>query len=297
MHSKEVFTLYEQIRDVLPQCESLKQSLHVNHTEALLEHARCFFLDAFGVLNVGQKAVCGAHRFLTLLRENNLPFLILSNSASVPKTHLWERFIEMGFSIEPHEIVTSREVLWSLLKPDHRHWGIIGTRGGLEIPLRTAYPDEEMFWESEQFLFLGTQEWNDALQVRWKNSLLSNPRDIWVTNPDLSAPRGNGTFSKEPGFYTLLEPRHLFNECTIVGKPFASVFSHALCIAKKRWGIASHDVMMVGDTLHTDILGANAIGMKSALIEGYGFFKGLDPLPFMESSGIFPDIRLAHYTQ
>lgn len=295
MHSPEVFALYEQIRDILPHCKTPKQPLHVKHTKALLEHARCFFLDAFGVLNVGQEAISGAHQFLTLLREHNLPFLIVSNSASIPKTKLWERFLTMGFSIEPHEIVTSREVLWSLLAPDHRHWGIIGARGELEIPLRTTYAYEETFWESDIFLFLSTLEWNDALQARWKQALLENPRDVWVANPDLTAPRGNGAFSKEPGFYTLLEPRNLFKERNIVGKPFSSVFTYALSVAKKHWGVSPHEVMMIGDTLHTDILGANAVGMKSALIEGYGFFKGLDPLPFMKKSDIFPDIRLTHY--
>jgi hypothetical protein len=29
---------------------------------------------------------------------------------------------------------------------------------------------------------------------------------------------------------------------------------------------------MVGDTLHTDILGGNAAGFRTALIAGYGFF-------------------------
>ena len=34
--------------------------------------------------------------------------------------------------------------------------------------------------------------------------------------------------------------------------------------------------LMIGDTLHTDILGGNSFGIKTALAVNYGFFKGLD---------------------
>jgi ribonucleotide monophosphatase NagD (HAD superfamily) len=49
---------------------------------------------------------------------------------------------------------------------------------------------------------------------------------------------------------------------------------------------------MVGDSLHTDILGGQAAGIKSALIAGYGFFAGHDVFPPIISSGIQPDYIL-----
>lgn len=45
-------------------------------------------------------------------------------------------------------------------------------------------------------------------------------------------------------------------------KPHASIFEHVLQI----WGLVPADVVMVGDTLGTDILGATRIGMRSILI-------------------------------
>ena len=46
---------------------------------------------------------------------------------------------------------------------------------------------------------------------------------------------------------------------------------------------------MVGDSLHTDILGAQTAGIASALISGHGFFDGHDIVEAIERAGIRPD--------
>ena len=46
---------------------------------------------------------------------------------------------------------------------------------------------------------------------------------------------------------------------------------------------------MVGDSLHTDILGAQTAGIASVLISGYGFFAGQDTSDAIDASGIIPD--------
>ena len=49
---------------------------------------------------------------------------------------------------------------------------------------------------------------------------------------------------------------------------------------------------MVGDSLHTDILGGQAAKLKTALVAGYGFFAGHDVDTPIEVSGIQPDYIL-----
>ncbi|MEM7239878.1 MAG: HAD hydrolase-like protein, partial [Pseudomonadota bacterium] len=51
-------------------------------------------------------------------------------------------------------------------------------------------------------------------------------------------------------------------------------------------------VVMVGDSLHTDILGGQIAGLKTALIAGYGFFAGADVEKAVGQSGISPDYIL-----
>jgi ribonucleotide monophosphatase NagD (HAD superfamily) len=46
---------------------------------------------------------------------------------------------------------------------------------------------------------------------------------------------------------------------------------------------------MVGDTLHTDVLGGAAAGIGTILITDHGLFKGFDVAPYITQSGIQPD--------
>ncbi|MEZ5912470.1 MAG: HAD hydrolase-like protein [Paracoccaceae bacterium] len=48
-------------------------------------------------------------------------------------------------------------------------------------------------------------------------------------------------------------------------------------------------IVMVGDTLHTDILGGALAGIRTALVTGYGALVGLSPDAAIERSGIRPD--------
>jgi predicted HAD superfamily phosphohydrolase YqeG len=46
---------------------------------------------------------------------------------------------------------------------------------------------------------------------------------------------------------------------------------------------------MVGDTLHTDVLGGAAAGCRSVLVTDHGLFAGHDAARFISASGIRPD--------
>ena len=46
---------------------------------------------------------------------------------------------------------------------------------------------------------------------------------------------------------------------------------------------------MVGDTLHTDVLGGAAYGIKTALVTDHGLFSGYDYKKFIEQTQIVPD--------
>jgi len=141
----------------------------------------------------------------------------------------------------------------------------------------------------EGFIFLSTQNWSPDLQTRIIHALKTRPRPLLVGNPDLVAPRENG-LSREPGYYA-----HAIADKTGIlplffGKPFGNAFEEA----QRR--LAAHGIIgqpermaMVGDTLHTDILGGAAAGLKTILVTAHGLFKGHDIIPYIEQSGIVPD--------
>ena len=116
-------------------------------------------------------------------------------------------------------------------------------------------------------------------------SLGRTPRPVFVGNPDLVAPREDG-LSLEPGWFA-----HRVIDSTglpvhFCGKPFPDIFDLALA---RRAPIAPDRVLMVGDTLHTDILGGAQAGFATTLVTGHGSLQGLDEAKAITGSGIAPD--------
>lgn len=62
------------------------------------------------------------------------------------------------------------------------------------------------------------------------------------------------------------------------GKPDPSIFEHALSLAS----VKKEEVLMVGDNLMTDILGANRTGIKSAWVNRHNFENNSDADPTYE---------------
>jgi ribonucleotide monophosphatase NagD (HAD superfamily) len=73
------------------------------------------------------------------------------------------------------------------------------------------------------------------------------------------------------------------------GKPFSNIFDLAFARLDNS---DSARVVMVGDSLHTDILGGHVAEVKTALISNFGFFSGSDVTKAISVSGIQPDFIL-----
>jgi len=206
-----------------------------------------------------------------------------------------QKYARLGYRFAPEDVITSRKtVLHALTSEPQRRWGLMATEslGRADIAhLNATYlaEDRAAYDAADAFLMLGSAKWTEQRQALLEASILRNPREVYVGNPDIVAPRETG-FSTEPGSYahrladrTGVKPRFF-------GKPFHNIFD----LAFARLDAPALDrVVMVGDSLHTDILGGQAAGVKTALISGYGFFAGTDIDAPIASSGIQPDYILA----
>ena len=54
-------------------------------------------------------------------------------------------------------------------------------------------------------------------------------------------------------------------------------------------------VAMIGDSLHTDILGGGAAGMQTVLLTGYGLFAAGGADDMIDACGITPDWVVAGF--
>ena len=149
----------------------------------------------------------------------------------------------------------------------------------------------DLFDAAEGFVFLGSSGWDEDDQALLEHSLLRQIRPILVGNPDVSAPHPN-QFSAEPGYWVAramkavpgLRPRWF-------GKPHMPAFQLAVDKINQLAGfcVPNHRIAMVGDSLHTDILGGAAAGLGTILITNYGLLRAHDVDQLCAEMQIFPD--------
>ncbi|MEL6751683.1 MAG: HAD hydrolase-like protein, partial [Pseudomonadota bacterium] len=94
-------------------------------------------------------------------------------------------------------------------------------------------------------------------------------------------------FSTESGFVAHRVADLLGGHIEFHGKPFPSVFE----LVRRRLPQTQEPrrICMIGDTLHTDVLGGAQAGWSTVLVSDHGLFRGHDVGPYIEKSGIVPD--------
>jgi len=286
------FTAYEAIRHRLPAPARPGAAGRAANLGEIVDHFDTVLLDAFGVLNRGQAPIPGVPERIADLQAARKRVMVVSNAAGFSHATLMARYQRLGYQFDATDVITSRKTLVRQLEQEpRRHWGMIAGQqfGPDEFPpldYRMLRDDIADYHAVDGFLFVGASEWTPARQALLTRSLLDNPRRLLVANPDLLAPQTGGD-STEPGTFA-----HQIQDATGVepafyGKPFANIFELAL----ERLGpeIDRERTLMVGDTLHTDVLGGQAAGVRTALVTQTGVLADMDIDAAIDSSGIVPD--------
>ena len=135
----------------------------------------------------------------------------------------------------------------------------------LSVETAILEDDEELYRRAAGFIFIRSEGWSTARHTLLAEALRESPRPVLVANPDVSAPYPDERYSAEPGYWALRIEAETSVRCELYGKPFAPAFELAL----SRLGRAAarrERVAMVGDGLHTDILGGLAAGLGTVLV-------------------------------
>jgi glycerol 3-phosphatase-2 len=217
----------------------------------------------------------------------------VTNGATVPGEEAVKKYLRYGYDFTRADVVSSRDALAEAMAawPEALSWGFAATDysqlGQLAEKHLLLEDDPRAYEAAEGFVLLSSLEWTPDRQALLRRALLDRPRPLLVGNPDLVAPREWG-LSAEPGYYAhqladegLADPRFF-------GKPFPEVFR----LAERTLGplgIPRERICMVGDTLHTDILGGAAAGWGTVLVTDHGLYKGRDPEALIRASGIRPE--------
>ena len=297
--ASEVFARYEALRPRLPALTSEQKATlaHADRTQDIsslldiADEADAFIFDAYGVLNVGHSPIPDAAERISQLRDHGCAIRILTNAASFDMPASIEKFAKLGITVSPDEIITSRAAALTAVKDGL--WGCFAAPWDkledIPAPTLRLQTNQQDYDRVDGFLFLSTEIWDQAHQAMLEASLKSNPRPVLIANADLVAPRDNG-LSIEPGYYG----QHLvdlgFDDVQFFGKPYGKVYE---MVTASLGPIAPDRIIMCGDTLHTDILGAATQNWRTVLVTQDGLFKGLEVTDYCNKSAIHPDWTLA----
>lgn len=284
-----VLARYAAIRPRLPGAAFPAESRRAGTLADIAGEYDGFILDAFGVLNVGDAPVPGAPARMAELRAAGKRLCVLTNAASDTRDTAVGKFRALGFDFTAAEVVSSRDVAARHLPAiaPGACWAAIAAAGDdfsdIDADLHDLLGDPALWDGAEAFLFLSSARWNAALQDRLVAALARAPRPVVIANPDLVAPRETG-LTIEPGHWGHDLADRTGRLPHFFGKPYGAAFA----MARAQLGPGRH--AMVGDTLHTDILGARAAGVAAVLVTDHGLFAGRDISAHIRRSDITPDI-------
>ncbi len=282
---------YIEIAPRLPSARFPEHTQHVHCLGDLKDEFDVFVLDGFGVLNVGEDTVPGAVESVAGLQQAGKSVFVLTNGATRPVEDTHKKYLQWGFRFELAHIVSSRNALERALlaEEDTFRWGVAATASSAieHLAPNTVKLDNDasVYADVDGFVFLSSSDWSDQRQAMLADALAKKPRPLLVGNPDLVAPREDA-MSIEPGYYS-----HALADASLCvprfyGKPFSDAFE----IVNERIGyVPAQRICMVGDTLHTDILGGAAFGWRTVLIKDHGLMKHAELEATVAASGIRPD--------
>jgi glycerol-1-phosphatase len=257
---------------------------------AIRDHFDAVILDAWGVLNLGDAPIPLALAAVKELRGAGVPLLVLSNDAAVDKTSAVAKHNRRGYDFRADEIIAGLDLLPETLAalaleappgliadPPAPMQALTGTMAALG-------DDPATYEQVPAIAFLSADRWSERRQALLRESLAHRPRPLIVCNPDIASPEGH-LLNAEPGYYAHRIADETAEPPILCGKPEGRIYRKAL---DRLAGIRPERVLCVGDTLHTDVLGARAAGLRAMLVED-GFCAGRDALALATECGIWPD--------
>lgn len=254
--------------------------------DALVCAYDAILFDAYGVLVDGRGPIEGAPEAIGSLNARGVPYLVLTNDASRLPSTMRARFVSFGIDIPEARIFSSG----ALLTPYFSAQNLVGARcvvlgppdaaeyarrAGAEIVLPSLDAPADVLVVSDDAGYPFLETIDETLSMLFRAIDSGRAPRLILTNPDLIFPAGSGRFGITAGSVAVLfeaalaqrypnTPGLTFER---LGKPYAPLFEASLA------HLGTRRAVMIGDQLATDIAGANAVSIDSAL-----FVSGTVPL-------------------
>lgn len=244
---------------------------------------QAILFDLDGTLVSGSKALPGAAELLHWLQTNQFPYACLTNDSSRSVSEK-QRLLELaGLPVTVPEVVSCGCALTDLVAQNN--WqgqlffqlGRLGKPSYAEIAGLRVTTDPECIDTCTGILHgEGHYDWYTDIQATI-NALRRCPaRPYIVANPDSYWPSGRGgalgigSGGQARFIQGILREMGHELDLTYLGKPYRPIFDYTVHLLQQRFPghplFEPRRILMLGDSLRSDIQGGNAYGMTSGLL-------------------------------
>lgn len=246
--------------------------------KSLLENYKMFFFDAYGVIKNHKGLIPGIEKTFDWLSEQQKSYYIITNDASRSPELLANYYQKNGL----HHITSDKIISSGMLAKEFLDLKVkqglvayLGTEDsahyiehpGLEtLPLQQM--NEDNIKDITALVLLDDEgfDWMDGLN-KAVNLLRRRTIPAIIANPDGAYPMSKKDVGIAIGGLAYMVEKITGRKFIRFGKPDSQIFMFALeYINQLHLGITKKDILMIGDTLHTDILGGNKFGLDTALV-------------------------------
>lgn len=249
----------------------------VESFEELAEQYSTLFLDAYGVLKNSSGLLPGILPLLRRLQQKGKRIFVLTNDASKSPSEMAKSYEhpEYGELLSAEHIICSGGLAQLYLqehlkpgkvayfgKPSAAHFIVQAGHEPLAIDHCNTNDrvDAIAFLDDEGF------DWSRSLNVA-VNLLRRRNVPVLVANSDFLYPTTERDVGIAVGAIAGMLETLVARQFLRFGKPHPAIFARAFDVAAQdSQGLSKSDVLMVGDTLRTDICGANQFGIDTMLV-------------------------------
>lgn len=270
----------------------------LDNFKSVLSKYDVIFFDAFGVLKTYNGLIPGIERTFAYLRDTGKDFYIVTNDASRSPEQLAATYVRLGIDdVTPDRIISSgmlaREYLdLKVRKGVVAYLGTANSAHYIETDEIRTLSIKELDINSvsdvSALVFLDDEgfDWNTDL-TKTLNLLRKRNIPVIVANTDKTYPASKSHLSIAIGALAKMIEDTIGRQFIRFGKPDPQMFIFAYQHIKNYPSVSKRNILMVGDTLHTDILGGNKFGLDTALVLT-GNTQAEDAEVRIRSTGIIP---------
>ena len=246
--------------------------------KTILDQYKIIFFDAFGVLKNYHGLVPGIEKTFAYIEQQQKEYYIVTNDASRSPQQLAESYHKLGLhAITPDRIISSGMLAKEYLdlKVNNSIVAYLGTNNSAHYidssGLHTLPVSAINYTNIDQVnavVLLDDEgfNWFDDLN-KTINILRKRTIPAIVANTDNTYPlSGNNEVAIAIGGIASMIESIVGKRFIRFGKPDSQLFMFAYDLIRWRMDITKKDILMIGDTLHTDIIGGNKFGLDTVLV-------------------------------